>query len=141
MRYLTAIVTLIAICLVLSACAPREVLEVDCTEFLENNHLSGNLEVAVGDEFSMNLCSNTTTGFSWSEQADISDKEAVEQVEHAFVGPGDKDQPPPPGKPGEEVWTFRALKRGESTIYVEYSRQWEDGEKAEWTFMLTVVVE
>jgi len=44
------------------------------------------------------------------------------------------------GAPGEEVWTFKALKKGTSTIALEYSRPWEGGEKGEWTLNLTVIV-
>jgi predicted secreted protein len=50
--------------------------------------------------------------------------------------------PPPPSRtPGQGVWTFKALKAGESTISLDYSRPWEGGEKGEWTFVLNVVVE
>ena len=44
------------------------------------------------------------------------------------------------GTPGQEVWTFEALKKGSSTVSLEYDRPWEGGEKGEWTFELTVVV-
>jgi len=41
-------------------------------------------------------------------------------------------------------WGFsmeiQALKKGASTIYVEYGRPWKGGEKGEWTFRLPVVV-
>ncbi len=141
MKYLSVKVTLIVMCLVISACASSGLKEVGCAEFLESQHIIGDLEVAVGDEFKMNLCSNPTTGFQWSEQADISDNEVVDQIEHIFVEPSDKDQSSQQGKPGEEIWTFRALKRGESKIYVEYGRPWDGGEKATWTFVLSVVVE
>jgi inhibitor of cysteine peptidase len=141
MKYLSAKVTLIAMCLVLSACASSGLKEVGCAEFLESQHIVGDIDVAVGDEFKMSLCSNPTTGFQWSEQADISDNEVIEQVAHLFVEPSDEDQPPPSGTPGEEVWTFRAITKGQSTVSVEYSRPWEGGEKAAWTFVLSVVVE
>jgi len=62
-----------------------------------------------------------------------------EQVAHKFVSP-EREPPPPPGTPGKEVWTFKALKQGKSIISMEYSRPWEGGTKAEWTFVLTVVV-
>ena len=48
--------------------------------------------------------------------------------------------PPPPGTAGQEIWTFKALRPGTSTISMDYSRPWEGGEKGEWTFKLTVVV-
>jgi len=35
---------------------------------------------------------------------------------------------------------FQTLEPGSSTIYLEYSRPWEGGEKGEWTFTLDVVV-
>ena len=141
MRYPSAIAPLIAISLALTACASRGLKEVRCAEFYENQHFSGDIEVAIGDEFTVSLCSNPTTGFQWSEQADISDDEVVEQVDHRFVGPSDEDQPPPPGTPGEDVWTFRAIRKGQTTVSVEYSRPWEGGEKATWTFAMSVVVE
>ena len=44
------------------------------------------------------------------------------------------------GAAGKEIWTFNALRKGTSNISMEYSRPWEGGEKAEWTFTLDVVV-
>jgi inhibitor of cysteine peptidase len=140
MRCQSAIVPLIAVCSVLSACSSSGLVEVGCAEFNEKKHISGETEVAVGDEITMKLCSNPTTGFQWSEQADISDNEVIEQVNHQYVGPSDEDRPPPPGTPGEEVWTFRAIGKGQSTVSVEYGRPWEGGEKATWTFVLRVIV-
>ena len=140
-RYPYAIVQLIAICLALSACASSGIRDVGCAEFYETQHISGDIEIEVGDEFTMSLCSNPTTGFQWTDQADISDNEVVEQVGHLFVRPSDEDQPPPPGTPGEEVWTFRAIRKGQTTVSVEYSQPWEGGEKATWTFVLSVVVQ
>jgi len=87
----------------------------------------------------LTLGSNPTTGFQWSEEAQISDAGILKQTSHEFVGP-DSDPPPPPGTPGQEVWTFEALKAGTGQISMEYSRPWEGGEKAEWTYTLTVTV-
>ncbi|MFC1983316.1 protease inhibitor I42 family protein, partial [Chloroflexota bacterium] len=61
------------------------------------------------------------------------------QVQHEFIGQ-ESEPPPPPGTPGQEVWTFKALKKGTTTVFMEYSRPWEGGEKGEWTFNLTVTV-
>jgi inhibitor of cysteine peptidase len=57
------------------------------------------------------------------------------------VSPEENETPPPPGTAGQEVWTFKAFKTGKSTISIEYSRPWEGGEKAAWTFVLTVLVD
>jgi len=130
----------VAISLCLFACSPatkQASVEVSCDEFYEQNHISRAVEVAAGDSFTVTLCSNPTTGFIWSEQAQIGDQTLLQQTGHEFISPGEKGLL---GAAGEEVWTFQALKKGESTISMEYSRPWEGGEKGEWTFVLTVVV-
>jgi len=110
-------------------------VDVSCDDFYKQQHISKEVEVTVGDSFTATLCSNPTTGFLWSESAQISDLTILQQTDHKFVPPeGDV-----PGAAGEEVWTFKALKRGTSEISMEYSRPWEGGEKGEWTFVLTVV--
>jgi len=103
-------------------------------------HISQEVEVAVDGSLTVTLCSNPSTGFEW-ESARISNQTVLQQVDHKFEAPEyTGDGPPPPGSPGKEVWTFKALKEGKSTISMEYSRPWEGGEKAAWTFVLTVVV-
>jgi len=135
----------VAISLSLLACSPASEpvsqvsLEVSCDDFYEQQHISKEVEVAAGDSFTVTLCSNPTTGFQWSEAAQISDQTVLQQADHKFVSP-QSEPPPPPGTPGQDVWTFKALKKGESTVSLEYSRPWEGGEKGEWTFVLTVVV-
>ena len=115
-------------------------VEVSCDEFASANHTSRELEVVAGDLLMVTLCSNPTTGFEWSETANISDTSILEQVSHEFISP-QSDPPPPPGTPGQEVWVFRALEEGTSTVYMEYSRPWQGGEEAVWIFELTVTVE
>jgi len=43
------------------------------------------------------------------------------------------------GAGGEEVWTFKALKPGTSSLSMEYSQPWDGGTKAGQTFVLNVV--
>lgn len=63
----------------------------------------------------------------------------MEQVSHEYVPPqGTQSQV---GASGREVWVFRALEKGTTTVYMEYSRPWQGGEKGVWTFELTVNVE
>jgi len=131
---------IVAALLAVFACAPTSqpvALEVSCDEFMEANNISKDAEVAVGDTFTVTLCSNPTTGFEWSESAQISDQTVLEQVDHATVAPENKNVV---GAPGQEVWTFKALTQGTSTVSLEYGRPWEGGEKGEWTFEVTVTV-
>ena len=120
--------------------APKEAsVEVSCDDFYKQAAIGEEVEVAAGDSFTVTLCSNPTTGFQWSESAQISDASVLQQEDYKFVSP-ESEPPPPPGTPGQSIWTFKALKKGTSTISMEYSRPWEGGEKGEWTFVLTVVV-
>ena len=120
--------------------APNKVsVAVTCDDFMNQKHISKQFEIQTGGSLTVTLCSNPTTGFQWSESAQISDQNVIKQVDHKFVGP-ESEPPPPPRTPGQEIWTFKALKEGTSTISMEYSRPWEGGEKAEWTFVLTVMV-
>jgi len=126
---------MVAISLTLFGCSPA--IDVSYDDFMNLQHISQETEVAVDDSFTVTLGSNpASTGFQWSESAQISDQTVLQQTNHEFVPPeGDV-----PGAAGEEVWTFQALKEGESTISMEYSRPWEEDEEATWTFNLTVTV-
>jgi len=109
-------------------------ISISIDTFQNQPHIDAVMNAAVGEDLTVTLGSNPTTGFRWSEFAEISDESVIKQVSHKFVGPGiDK----PPGTPGEEVWTFKALKKGTTTIFMEYGRPWEGGEKAEWTVTIT----
>ncbi|MFC1949814.1 DUF4382 domain-containing protein [Chloroflexota bacterium] len=112
-------------------------VEVSCDNFTSNNNISREVEITAGESFSVTLCSNGTTGFTWSEMAQIANQSIISQVRHRFVSPEDEELV---GSPGQEIWTFQALEAGNTTISMEYSQPWEGGTKAEWTFELTVVV-
>ena len=131
----------VAILLLLVACSPTQKqasVEVSCDDFMKVNHLSQEVEVSADGTLTVTLCSNPTTGFLWSESAQISDQTVLQQTGHGFLTAPESQAMM--GAPGKEVWTFQALKKGESTISMEYSRPWEGGEKGAWTFALTVVV-
>lgn len=107
-----------------------------CNDFMNQKHITDEIELTVGKGVTVILCSNPTTGFQWNEEAQISDPGVVEQVSHEYVAPtSDK-----PGAAGTEKFNFRGLKQGTATVSLEYSRPWEGGEKAEWTCILTIIV-
>jgi len=139
---LTLMLAAIIVLTLMAACAApgqKAWVEVSCDEFNNNHHIVQMLQVQPGEIFEVKLCSNPSTGFRWSEEAQISDSSVLKQEDHEFIGP-ESEPPPPPGTPGQEVWTFKALEEGPSTIYFEYSRPWEGGEKGEWTCTVNVVV-
>ena len=133
--------TLIPIILLAVGCSTiqneQSFLKVTCAQFLENNHLSRNIQVKQGDSILVTLCSNGSTGFQWSESAQISDGDILKQTGHSFIPP----ETDTPGSAGKEQWTLKPLKDGTSKMILEYSRPWEDGEKGMWSLTATIVVE
>ena len=130
------------ISILLLACSPtskQASVEVPLDDFTNQNHISREVTVNAGDSFTLTLGSNPTTGFTWPDEAQIGDQTVLQQTDHKLVVP-ESEPPPPPGTPGKEVWTFKALKKGTSEVSMDYSRPWEGGEKGVWTFTLTVVV-
>ena len=109
--------------------APKE-LSVDIT--------SSDKEVtlAAGDTLTVTLDSNPTTGYSWTENANISDRIIAQQIDHKYQPPGTSAL----GAGGKEIWTFKALKAGTSTISMEYRRPFETGVAPAKTFTLTLAV-
>ena len=110
------VLALLTLSLWIASCAPTTSVEISCNDFGAQQHISKEITTAVGDSFTVTLCSNATTGFQWSESAQISDPAVVQQMDHKFVSPDDKGLV---GAPGKEVWTFKALKTGTSTISME----------------------
>jgi len=119
-----------------SSAAEQAQVSVDIDDFMEQKHISKEVEVAADGSLTVTLGSNQTTGFKW-ELAEITDESVLEYVDDEYVPPEDTGVV---GAGGQEVWTFTALKKGTTEVYMEYGRPWEGGEKAEWTFVLTVVV-
>ncbi len=124
--------TIVAISLCLFACSP-----VPSQVSVDASYSGQQVEIAVGGSLIVTLESNGSTGFQWSEPAEISDETVLDQVGHGFQAPEDTDMV---GAPGKEIWTFKALKKGTSTISMEYSRPWQTCAKAAETFDLTIVV-
>ena len=114
-------------------------ISIPIEEFPNHPHIDVVMHAVVGEELTVTLGSNPTTGFQWSELAEISDETVVQQVSHEFVMSEIAD-PPIPGAPGEEVWTFKALKKGTVTISLEYSRPWIEEDIGYWTVTITATI-
>jgi inhibitor of cysteine peptidase len=107
-------------------------------EFQSQPHIDVVMNTVLGGELTVVLGSNPTTGYQWSENAEISDESVIKQVSHGFVEPGIDE---PPGTPGEEAWTFKALERGTVTIFLEYSRPWVEEDALHWTVTITTTIQ
>jgi inhibitor of cysteine peptidase len=134
----TATLTLFACCSSSDYDFLRDVkIELGYQDFIKQPQYSGSVNIGVGGTLTVVLYSNPTRGACWSESAQISDQTVLKQTDHTFLPPESNQT----GAGGKEVWTFKALRPGMSTVYLEYGQPWEGGEKKAWTFNLTVLVE
>ena len=117
--------------------ADKSNVEVSVDEFMDTNHIVKAVEIAKGGVLTISLGSNPSTGFSWTEDALIGNPAVVQQTASEFVAPETQGLV---GASGSQVWTFKALQTGTTTLSMEYGRPWEGGEKGVWTFELAVTV-
>jgi predicted secreted protein len=101
---------------------------------VDNSYSGKQVELSVGQSLVVTLDSNASTGYSWY-LAQNSDETVLNKTGNKYVAP----QTTLVGAGGKEEWTFKALKKGNSTISMGYSRPWESTPPIE-TFDLTVVV-
>jgi inhibitor of cysteine peptidase len=101
---------------------------------VDSSYSGKQVELSVGQSLVVTLASNATTGYSWT-LAQNSDQSVLDETGHEYIAP----QTTLLGAGGKEEWTFKALKKGTSTISMGYSRPWESTPPVE-TFDLTVVV-
>jgi len=76
------------------------------------------VKVSINDTFDITLDSNPTTGYSWQAEYD---EAYLVLVDRAFEPSSDAI-----GAGGVEVFTFQALKDGETKVTMTYKRAWED---------------
>jgi predicted secreted protein len=124
----TIIVTLTIAPPALTPSVSSEIISVDAS------YSGKQVELSVGQSLVVTLESNATTGYSWA-LVQNSDDSVLSETENEYVAP----QTTLIGAGGQEEWTFKALKKGTSTISMGYSRPWENTPPVE-TFDLTVVV-
>ena len=128
--FVCLILTLLLSLIACSSTAFRE-LSVDITS-------SGKeVTLATGGTLTVTLESNASTGYSWNENANITDKTVLQQTDQKYQAPAT----PIAGAGGKEVWTFKALKAGNSMISMEYRQPFNPSATPAKRFTLTVVVQ
>ena len=84
-----------------------------------------NITVTAGEQFSVSLESNPTTGYSWAIRiSEGADKILIIGSEFAKTKPGRQ------GEGGEQLWRFKALSTGDIKLDLIYIRPWEKEEPA-----------
>ncbi len=92
------------------------------------------IEAAAGSEFKIVIESNPSTGYHWELVSEL-DGGILQFVSKDYRA----DEPVMPGSGGVDVWTFRALAAGETTITLGYYPPGQ-GEPAAQEVTFTVVV-
>lgn len=96
------------------------------------------IDARTGEEFTIYLSSNPTTGYQWQLDGALDESllklvgstYRAQETGKAVVGAG-----------GTEIWTFRALKPGQTTIKLKYIRPWEKDVAPVRTSMYTVLIQ
>jgi inhibitor of cysteine peptidase len=79
------------------------------------------VSVKTGEQFTVSLESNPTTGYSW-QLAKLVDEKVVQFVSSKYERTGKKGLV---GAGGQEHWTFRSTGTGKTSVEMKYVRPWE----------------
>jgi inhibitor of cysteine peptidase len=77
-------------------------------------------ELTLNNQFTIELASNPTTGYSW-KWTNKQSVTVVDSVGFVYI----TDKPELTGSGGKEIWKFRGIKKGTDTLKFEYNRSWE----------------
>lgn len=129
------IIVLIALAVLIAALALGGCKTANKALTEKNNGDSINLKVE--DIVVIRLESNPTTGYSWilDKKTDtlivsMVDSEYIQSVEDKeLVGAG-----------GHEIFTFKAVSKGKTSIILNYERPWEEDEEPLETFEINISV-
>ncbi len=125
------------------AVSKRFTIAISESDFRGSNaHPNKEAELVTGDTLVIELGSNPTTGYRWTEKPANSSPEVLKLAKHEYFRHGGKG---PKGEAivgagGVDTWTFKAARTGKATLDFSYSRLWQGGEKAAWTLRVTVNV-
>ncbi|KAK2960383.1 putative inhibitor of cysteine peptidase [Blattamonas nauphoetae] len=96
---------------------------------------------AVGEEFTIDLVSNPSTGYSWYikdyDKEAKHDNDAVVLVNEKFLSSYEASTLD--GSPSKQLFTFLARANGEQTLVLEYKRAWETVEPLKTESYIIVV--
>ena len=86
----------------------------------ENLTQDKTIKVEAGQDFTITLEANVTTGYEW-QLAKPLDESMLQLVSSQYVA----EKTNRVGSGGRQVWVFKALKAGKTAISFEYERPWE----------------
>lgn len=93
------------------------------------------VNVTAGEEFTVPLSSNRTTGYRWRLAGS-----PAEVPVRLLASDYETPHPARPGAAGRELWKFKATAPGRAELVLEYVRPWEKNASPAQTLKLTVIV-
>jgi inhibitor of cysteine peptidase len=135
---LFGLVCILLLPLIMIGCGTGTKATIDLTldDFNTQNNIVKNITVSPHATVTVNLGSNASTGYRWSD-AVIDNTGKIEQTLHNYIEPS---QTTLAGAAGKETLTFMAKTAGNTTIKLSYSRPWEGGEKGTYTLTINVTI-
>ena len=88
--------------------------------FAEESKEAKVIESQVGNNFTIKLEANATTGYEWQFTKPL-EEDILQLISSEYL----PDKTELLGAGGKQVWIFKALKSGKTTIYFKYVRPWE----------------
>ncbi len=106
-------------------------------DILTEKNNGGSIDMEVNDLVNIELESNPTTGYGWflSEETDGS---IISLIDSGFIQP--KKDKKLMGAGGYEVFSFKAVSNGKTSIILNYERPWEEEVEPLEVFEITVSV-
>ena len=86
----------------------------------EDSKSASVMEARTGEEFTIILSANPTTGYQW-QLAEPLNKKIVLLLNSEYIA----EKPGLIGSGGKEMWRFKALRKGSADIKFKYVRPWE----------------
>ncbi len=105
-----------------------------CTKSADHFYTEGSqsVEIASGEQFTIKLEANMTTGYEWQVEYDDS---LLALLESEYV-PDDENGPP--GSGGAQFFTFEGLTTGVTEIVLVYKQPWMEEIDQELVFAVTI---
>ncbi len=88
--------------------------------FARANGQSEPIVLKAGDSFTVTLRANASTGYQWQLKTPL-DESILQLIDSKYIPYKSRRI----GADGKQLWTFKALKAGQVTIFFKYVRSWE----------------
>lgn len=127
---------IMALSLALPACTPGEtpIVRSPANIMVGQSYSGKEVTASIGDSVTVRLKSGGGIPYEWTDP-EVSDKSVLQLTRHALLPP----RTPLPGAPGDEEWTFKALRQGRARVSTNYVSI-ASGPSPAQAFTITVVV-